>query len=68
MAVQVNDTVSFTYETLDGEVKHVDRLHVDRVFTSSEGNRIVQGWLDPDNIVARAYREANMTEVEQVVE
>lgn len=62
MTVAVNDNVTFTYEKLDGEVKKVENFYVDRVFTSKEGQRIVQGWLEPTG-EGRAYRQDSMSDV-----
>jgi hypothetical protein len=62
MTVAVNQNVSFTYEKLDGEVKTVENLRVDRVFTSTDGNRIVQGWLEASG-EGRAYREDRISDV-----
>jgi hypothetical protein len=62
MTVAVNDNVTFTYEKIDGEVKTVENLHVDRVFTSSEGHRIVQGWLEATG-EGRAYRQDGISNV-----
>lgn len=62
MTVAVNQNVSFTYESIDGEVKTVPNLRVDRVFTSNDGNRIVQGWLEATG-EGRAYREDGISEV-----
>jgi hypothetical protein len=62
MTVSVNENVTFTYEKLDGEVKTVENLHVDRVFTSTDGNRIVQGWLATTG-EGRAYREDRISGV-----
>lgn len=62
MTVAVNDNVTFTYEKLDGEVKTVENFYVDRVFTSKEGQRIVQGWLEPTG-EGRAYRQDGMSDV-----
>ena len=62
MTVTANQNVSFTYEKLDGEVKTVDNFRVDRVFTSTEGNRVVQGWLEATG-EGRAYREDRISEL-----
>lgn len=62
MTVAVNENVSFTYEKLDGEVKTVENFKVDSVFTSSDGNRIVSGWLEATG-EGRAYREDRISEV-----
>jgi hypothetical protein len=63
MTVEVNQNVSFTYEKLDGEVKTIENLLVDRVFTSADGNRVVTGWLGTTG-EGRAYREDRISEVE----
>lgn len=62
MTVAVNQNVSFTYEKLDGEVKAVENLRVDRVFTSTDGHRVVSGWLEATG-EGRAYREDRISEV-----
>lgn len=62
MTIAVNENVAFTYEKLDGEVKKVENLHVDRVFTSTEGHRIVQGWLGATG-EGRAYRQDGIRDV-----
>lgn len=65
MAVTANRNISFTYESLEGEVKAVESLSVDRVFTSKAGDRIVQGWLTATD-EGRSYREDRMTNVKEV--
>lgn len=62
MTVSVNENVAFTYEKIDGEVKKVENFYVDRVFTSKDGRRIVQGWLEPTG-EGRAYRQTGMSDV-----
>lgn len=65
MTVVTHQNVSFTYEKLDGEVQKVENFYIDRVFTSADGNNIVQGWLEATG-EGRAYRQDSMTAVTPV--
>lgn len=63
MTIAANENISFTYKSLDGEVKDVESLHVHQIFTSKDGHRIVQGWKDKGEGEGRSYRADRMTNV-----
>jgi hypothetical protein len=62
--IEKDQTVKFRYTKISGEEKTVDHLVVDRVFSSSEGYEIVQGYLDDGE--GRSYRKENMKDIEVV--
>ena len=56
--------ISFTYKKLDGTMKTVDDFLVDRIYTSNDGQRIVQGWRADG--AGRSYRRYRMGNVKAV--
>lgn len=63
MPITANQNISFTYESLSGEVKEVESLYVHQVFTSKDGHSIVQGWKEQGEGAGRSYRAERMSNI-----
>jgi len=62
--IEKDQAVKFRYKKISGEEKTVDHLVIDRVFSSSDGYEIVQGYLEDGE--GRSYRRANMKDIEVI--
>jgi hypothetical protein len=62
--VKVGMKISFSYKKLDGTYRKVNNFHVDNIFVSKAGQRIIQGWReDGSGHSYRRYRMSNVMEV-----
>jgi len=62
--IEKDQAVKFRYKKISGEEKTVDHLVIDRVFSSSDGYEIVQGYLEDGE--GRSYRRVNMKDIEVI--
>jgi len=62
--IEKDQAVKFRYKKISGEEKTVDHLVIDRVFSSSDGYEIVQGYLEDGE--GRSYRRVNMQDIEVI--
>lgn len=62
--IEKDQAVKFRYKKISGEEKTVDHLVIDRVFSSSDGYEIIQGYLEDGE--GRSYRRVNMKDIEVI--